>query len=58
VDLPTGIGGKGVPGLADVPEYQAFFDWRDRLYSQFRTPRSDAPPPTGSTSGPTAISID
>jgi glutathione S-transferase len=58
VDLPTGIGGKGVPGLADVPEYQAFFDWRDRLYSEFRTPRSDAPPPTGSTSGPTAISID
>ncbi len=58
VDLPAGIGGKGVPGLVDVPEYQACFDWRDRLYSEFRTPRADAPPPTSSSSGPTPISID
>jgi len=57
VDLPAGIGGKGVPGLADVPEYQAFFEWRDRLYSEFRTPRADAPPSV-STTGPTPISID
>lgn len=59
VDLPEGICGKGVPGLADVPEYQAFFDWRDRLYSEFRTPRTDvAPPSASSSSGPTPISID
>ncbi|HIK46255.1 MAG TPA: glutathione S-transferase family protein [Leptolyngbyaceae cyanobacterium M65_K2018_010] len=58
VDLPVGICGKGVPGLADVPEYQAVFDWRDRLYQEFRTPRTDAPPSAAGTSGPTPISID
>lgn len=57
VDLPEGICDKGVPGLADVPEYQAFFDWRDRLYSEFRTPTADVPPPTAAA-GPTPISID
>ncbi|MFQ4137871.1 glutathione S-transferase family protein [Nodosilinea sp. PGN35] len=57
VDLPEGIGGKGVPGLVDVPESQAFFAWRDRLYSEFRTPRSTVPP-ASSGSGPTPISID
>jgi glutathione S-transferase len=59
VDLPQGICGKGVPGLADVPEYQPFFDWRDRLYSEFRAVRdvtaSETPPSSG---GPTPISID
>lgn len=57
VDLPDGIGGKGVPGLVDVPESQAFFAWRDRLYTEFRTPRANVPPATPS-SGPTPISID
>ncbi|WOD39068.1 glutathione S-transferase family protein [Nodosilinea sp. E11] len=57
VDLPEGIGGKGVPGIADVPEFQAFFAWRDRLYSEFRTVRTNVPP-ASSASGPTPISID
>ena len=59
IDLPGGICGKGVPGLADVPEYQPFFDWRERLYGEFRAVRaadsSATPPPSG---GPTPISID
>jgi glutathione S-transferase len=59
VDLPDGICDKGVPGLADVPEYQPFFAWRDRLYSEFRAVRNDATPGTpGSSDGPTPISID
>ncbi len=58
VDLPEGIGGKGVPGIADVPEYRAFFDWRDRLYAEFRTIRTNVPPAASSASGPTPISID
>lgn len=58
VELPEGIGGKGVPGIADVPEYKAFFDWRDRLYSDFRTARTNVPPAASSASGPTPISID
>lgn len=59
IDLPEGICGKGVPGLADVPEYQPFFDWRDHLYSEFRavrnTPTSVS---TNTPGGPTPISID
>jgi glutathione S-transferase len=57
VDLPEGIGGKGVPGIADIPETQAFFAWRDRLYSEFRTARTNVPP-AGPASGPTPISIE
>jgi glutathione S-transferase len=57
VELPEGIGGKGVPGIADVPEYRAFFDWRDRLYAEFRTVRTNVPP-ASSSGGPTSISID
>lgn len=57
VDLPEGICDKGVPGLADVPEYQAFFEWRDRLYADFRTIRTDVPPSSPGV-GPTPITID
>jgi glutathione S-transferase len=59
VDLPAGVCDKGVPGLADVPEYAAFFAWRDRLYEEFRTVR-DMATPGGSNpaAGPTPISIE
>ncbi|HEY9878534.1 MAG TPA: glutathione S-transferase family protein [Leptolyngbyaceae cyanobacterium] len=60
VDLPEGIGGKGVPGLADDPAFQPFFDWRDRLYADYRKIR-DASPSSGSNfsgSGPTSINIE
>lgn len=56
--IPESIKGKGVPGLADNPAYQVFWDWRDRLYADYRKLAA----PTGSTpsdgSGPTRISID
>ncbi|MEM7716157.1 MAG: glutathione S-transferase family protein [Cyanobacteria bacterium P01_A01_bin.68] len=57
LDLPDNIKAKGVPGLADNPIYQPFFDWRDRLYVQFRKPI------VGSSfnnpgSAPTSIQID
>ena len=59
VDLPEGICGKGVPGLADVPEYQPFFDWRAHLYHEFRAMRDMATPgASGTPGGPTPISID
>ena len=61
VDLPVGIGGKGVPGLADAPEFSLFWEWRDRLYQDFRKPRtgpSASAPVTGNSSGPVAIGID
>jgi glutathione S-transferase len=60
VDLPAGICDKGVPGLADDPAYSAFFEWRDRLYADYRKIRLTPPGGSGGSggSGPTAISID
>ncbi|MFM7471931.1 MAG: glutathione S-transferase family protein [Nodosilinea sp.] len=58
LNLPKGIGGKGVPGLADVPESEAFFTWRDRLYANFRRSRTHSPSDSGQGTGPTPISID
>ncbi|MBE9004771.1 glutathione S-transferase family protein [Fortiea sp. LEGE XX443] len=55
LDLPAGIRGKGVPSLADNPDYQLFFEWRDRLYAQFRKPLIGASP-VGTA--PTSIQID
>jgi glutathione S-transferase len=56
VDLPEPLKGKGVPGLADNPAYQVFWDWRDRLYLDYR--RLSPPTPTNGGTGPTRISID
>ena len=61
VDLPSGICGKGVPGLVDDPAFSEFWVWRDRLYADFRKPRSGRPSasaPTGTTTGPVAIGIE
>ncbi|MEM9089481.1 MAG: hypothetical protein AAGC93_12135, partial [Cyanobacteria bacterium P01_F01_bin.53] len=64
VDLPTGICGKGVPGLVDDPAFSEFWTWRDRLYNDFRKVRSNSGPggsgPSASapTTGPVAIGID
>ncbi|MBE7385930.1 MAG: glutathione S-transferase family protein [Leptolyngbya sp. SIO1E4] len=55
VDLPEGICDKGVPGLADDANYQPFFDWRDRLYADYRQVRVGAP---SGGSGPTSINIE
>lgn len=55
LDLPDSLKGKGIPGLADSSMYQTFFDWRDRLYAEYRTPLTS----TGtSDSSPTSIEID
>ncbi len=56
LDLPPSIRGKGVPGLADNPDYAPFFIWRDRIYSQFRVPITGATNNTGSA--PTSIQIE
>lgn len=56
VDLPEGICGKGVPGLADDISYQPFFDWRDRLYLNFRKARAAGT--STSSGGPTSINIE
>lgn len=55
VDLPAGIGNKGVPGLADDPGFQRFFSWRDRLYTDFRHARF---PGASMGNSPHSIPID
>ncbi|WP_017654996.1 glutathione S-transferase family protein [Fortiea contorta] len=55
LDLPATIRGKGVPSLADNPDYAPFFAWRDRLYAQFRKPLINIPP---LGSAPTSIQIE
>lgn len=54
LDLPENLRGKGVPALAENPDFAPFFAWRDRIYSQFRQPIIGSP-----TSGsPTSIQIE
>ena len=60
LNVPFNLKGKGVPGFADNPDYDVFFNWRDKLYADFRNPftpdisnNSGAAPTT-----PTTIAID
>ncbi|MCA1993433.1 MAG: glutathione S-transferase family protein [Coleofasciculus sp. S288] len=55
LDLPEDIRGKGIPGLADSSVYEPFFDWRDRLYADYRKPLNST---EASGSAPTSIQID
>lgn len=55
LDLPGTLRGKGIPGLADSVVYQPFFDWRDRLYAQYRRPLTGY---TAFDSTPTSIRIE
>jgi glutathione S-transferase len=54
-NLPPELQGKGIPGLADNSAYEAFFTWRDRLYSQYRQTTT---PPNASPSIDSLTSID
>jgi glutathione S-transferase len=53
LDIPETLKGKGIPGLAE--SYEAFFNWRDRLYLDYRKPLTST---TTSTTTPTSINID
>lgn len=56
LDLPEELQGKGIPGLADNSAYSPFFEWRDRLYAEFRRPLLPKNPPAGDS--PTSIEIE
>lgn len=56
IDLPGGLCDKGVPGLADNPDYERFWTWRDQLYADYRKVRSEPPKDPGS--GPVKIGIE
>lgn len=55
LELPATLKGKAIPGLGDNIAYQSFFEWRDRLYAQYRQPITGVST-VGST--PTSIQID
>lgn len=58
LDIPEVLKGKGVPALADNPVYQTFFDWRDRLYDDYRRILNAVGSPSPSGSAPTPIDIE
>jgi glutathione S-transferase len=55
LDLPEALKGKGIPGLADSSAYETFFNWRDRLYAEYRKPMTST---VANDSAPTSIEID
>ncbi|AFY66459.1 glutathione S-transferase family protein [Geitlerinema sp. PCC 7407] len=55
--IPETLKGRGVPGLADSPEYAGFFAWRDRLYDDYRKPPLSPAEPTNDDA-PKRIVID
>ena len=55
LSIPSGLKGKGIPGLADNSAYEPFFAWRDRLYSTYR--KSSVSTFVG-TDNPTVINIE
>lgn len=53
LDLPEGIKGKGVSGIANVGTFEPFFAWRDRLYAEYRKAGNSS-----AASAPTSIEIE
>ncbi|MBE9125280.1 MULTISPECIES: glutathione S-transferase family protein [unclassified Coleofasciculus] len=58
LDLPDSLKGRGIPGLADNSAYETFFNWRDRVYSEYRQPSTSATSTGTSGSAPTSIDIE
>ncbi|ERN40239.1 glutathione S-transferase [Rubidibacter lacunae KORDI 51-2] len=58
LDIPAGLAGKGVPGLGDDSAFAPFFEWRDRLYADFRKPLTASSGPSSSDGPPTSIEIE
>lgn len=57
LDIPESLKGQGVAGIADVSIFDPFFNWRDKLYADFRKASIGSyTPPSGSA--PTSINID
>jgi glutathione S-transferase len=57
VNLPASVKGEGVPGVADSPEFDPFWAWRDKFYADFRKAGAMVAVPS-SGDRPTSISID
>ncbi|ELR97999.1 glutathione S-transferase family protein [Gloeocapsa sp. PCC 73106] len=55
LNIPEELKGKGIPGLADHSAYDVFFNWRDRLYADYR---KDQGPTNNFDPTPTSIEIN
>ncbi len=58
LDLPAALKGQGVAGIANVATFDPFFNWRDKLYADFRKVSTSAAYTSASGSSPTSINID
>ncbi|HEY9698194.1 MAG TPA: glutathione S-transferase family protein [Trichocoleus sp.] len=58
LELPEALKGKGAADLISDPAYKPFWDWRDRLYADYRKLPLTASSASGSSTGPTSINID
>lgn len=56
LDIPAALKGKGTPGIADVGTFEPFFNWRNKLYADFRKSTVSSTPAGGDR--PTSINID
>ena len=56
LDLPEQLAGKALPGIGDNPAYEAFFNWRDRLYQDYR--QATVSTSSTSASAPSSIEIE
>ena len=54
LDIPDGLKGRGVPGFADNLEFSRLFEWRDRLYADYRKKGISS----SAGGAPTSIQID
>lgn len=56
LDIPAALKGRGTPGIADIGTFEPFFNWRDKLYADFRKATVSSSP--SSSDRPTSINID
>jgi glutathione S-transferase len=56
LNIPEAAKGQGVPDIAEVGTFAPFFQWRDKLYADYRQASATAAPPAGGR--PTAIDIE
>lgn len=57
-EMPDHLKGKGIPGLGDNGEYAPFFEWRDRLYQEFRQQSSGGSKTKTDGGSPMTIEIE
>jgi len=56
LEIPSQLQGQGIPGIADDPTYAPFFQWRDRLYADYR--KTGTSSKTTNNPSPASIEIE